>query len=114
MGLPLGLVWKLQLVQNVTTRLLMEADSQQHVILLLKHLHWLPMSHQASFNALSILGSGYLLKLIHMTNLGPTVGLHLNSVEYIPLSSHLIGNCICLLLIKHLPFNYPKSWESCS
>lgn len=41
-GLPLGLFWRLRVVQNTAARLLVVIDYHQHVTPVPKCLHWLP------------------------------------------------------------------------
>ena len=66
-GLPLYLVRKLQLVQNMAARLVTNTSRVEHITPTLKSLHWLPISFRAkykvlviTFKALHGLGPGYL------------------------------------------------------
>ena len=66
-GLPLCLIWKLQLVQNMAARLVPGTPRHDHSTPVLKSLHWLPISFWAkykvlviTFKALHGLGPGYL------------------------------------------------------
>lgn len=84
MGLPLGLVWKFQLVSKAAARLLAGTDYHQHVTLLLKSLHSLPICYWAKFqflvliyNALNNLGleciKDHLIPYIPITKVYGTV-----------------------------------------
>ncbi|KAF7246206.1 NIPA-like protein 2 [Varanus komodoensis] len=63
-GLPLKMVWILQLVQNRTARLLTGTGRYAHMTPVLRQLHWLPIEVRAQFKVLVItykaLGPGYL------------------------------------------------------
>ena len=66
-GLPLKPLRKLELVQNAAAWLLSGDAPFQHVTLLQRELHWLPIRYRARFKvlvlvykALSNLGPGYL------------------------------------------------------
>ena len=66
-GLPLCLVRKLQLVQNMAARLVTGTPRGDHITPVLKSLHWLPISFRVkykvlviTFKALHDLGPGYL------------------------------------------------------
>ncbi|XP_053149256.1 uncharacterized protein LOC128343844 [Hemicordylus capensis] len=67
MGLPLYVVQKLQLVQNAAARLVSGVTRRDHIMPVLKQLHWLPICFQAkykvlviTFKALNGFGPGYL------------------------------------------------------
>lgn len=51
----LGLIQKLQLMQNTIVRLLMGIDCHQHIILVLKGLHWLPICYLTRFKVLVLM-----------------------------------------------------------
>ncbi|KAF7252275.1 Succinate dehydrogenase assembly factor 3, mitochondrial [Varanus komodoensis] len=71
-GLPLKMVWILQLVQNNAVRLLTGTGRYVHMTPVLRQLHWLPIEVWAqfkvlvmTFKALNGLGSGYLKERLH-------------------------------------------------
>ena len=51
-GLPLRLMWKLQMVQNTAGRLLSGVRKYQHIFLTLAALHWLPVRFLIDFKVL--------------------------------------------------------------
>ena len=53
-GLPLRLMWKLQMVQNVAARLLSGMRRHQHISPILAALHWLPIRFHIDFNVLTM------------------------------------------------------------
>ena len=53
-GLPLCLVWKLQLVQNMAARLVSATPRGDHITPVLKSLHWLPISFRAKYKVFVI------------------------------------------------------------
>ena len=66
-GLPLRLMWRLQLVQNSAARLITEVKKFQHIFPTLTTLHWLPVRFcidfkvmMRKFKALNGLGTRYL------------------------------------------------------
>ena len=66
-GLPLGLIRKLQLVQNAVARVLTGISYQSHITPVLRQLHWLPVEFRIrfkvlvlTFKALSGFGPAYL------------------------------------------------------
>ena len=54
MGLPLRLMWKLQMVQNAAARLLTEVKRYQHISPTLAVLHWLPICFRIDFKVLKM------------------------------------------------------------
>ena len=67
MGLPLKLMWKLQVVQNAAARLLTGVRKYQHISPILATLHWLSIRFRIDFKvlmltykALNSLGPRYL------------------------------------------------------
>ena len=72
MGLPLKVTQKLQLIQNVAARLLTGSGRRDHITLVLKDQHWLPVRFGAqfkvlvlTFKALKGLGPVYLKERLH-------------------------------------------------
>lgn len=70
-GLPEGLVQKLQKIQNVAARILTGCQKRQHITPVLKELHWLPVKSRIkykilllTFKALHGQAPGYLRDLI--------------------------------------------------
>ncbi|XP_054842011.1 uncharacterized protein LOC129334090 [Eublepharis macularius] len=66
-GLPLGVIRKLQLVQNAAAQVLTGISYQSHITPVLRQLHWLPVEFRImfkvlvlTFKALSGLGPAYL------------------------------------------------------
>ena len=53
MGLPLRLMWKLQMVQNEAARLLSRARKFQHISPILAALYWLPIRFHIDFKVLN-------------------------------------------------------------
>ena len=51
-GLPLRLMWKLQMVQNVVARLLSGVRKHQHITPILAALHWLAVQFCVDFKVL--------------------------------------------------------------
>ncbi|XP_053106346.1 uncharacterized protein LOC128325025 [Hemicordylus capensis] len=71
-GLPLKNIRKLQLVQNAAARVLSGAARWEHIIPILKELHWLSVHFRVqfkvlvlTFKALNGLGPGYLRDRLH-------------------------------------------------
>ena len=53
-GLPLKIVWRLQLVQNRIVRLVSGGATKDPIQLILARLHWLPVVAQAEFKVLPL------------------------------------------------------------
>ena len=71
MGLPLRLMWKLQMVQIVVARLLTGMRKHQHISPALAALHWLPVCFcidfkvlMMTYKALNDLGPQYLAECL--------------------------------------------------
>ena len=71
-GLPLKVTRKLQLIQNAAARLVTGSGRRDHITLVLKDLHWLPVRFRAqfkvlvlTFKALNSLGPAYLKERLH-------------------------------------------------
>ena len=54
MGLPLKLMWKLQVVQNAAVRLLTGVRKYQRISPTLAALHWLPIHFRVYFKVLML------------------------------------------------------------
>ena len=51
-GLPKNLLQKLQYVQNSAARLIMGTNKRDHILTVLKKLHWLPIENRIVFKIL--------------------------------------------------------------
>lgn len=53
-GLPLKSTWKIQLIQNVAAWLLSGGSRWEHILPILKPVHWLPVSFWVQFKLLAV------------------------------------------------------------
>lgn len=48
-GLPLEMIWKLQLMQNAVAQVLRGSSKVKHITPILQDLHWLPIGFRVQF-----------------------------------------------------------------
>ncbi|XP_066485403.1 vomeronasal type-2 receptor 26-like [Tiliqua scincoides] len=104
---PLKMVWKLQLVQNVETRLVTGAWQADSAMPLRQLLHWLFIPFQAQFKVLEVTFKDILALMTHISSIKlsygayetPVTGNHLSSIYWnAPRAGTLLTGIVRLLL----------------